>query len=80
MENRLLDVQQVSTMLGCGQRSVWRFRDMGKLPAPVTLGRLVKWRAVDMAAWIADGCPDCRKTGWTAPTPAATCCGKGGAA
>lgn len=68
MNENLMTVTEVAALLGISTRGVWRFRDMGKLPAPVQLGRLVRWRQSDLTAWIADGCPDCRRTGWTPPT------------
>jgi len=63
-DNRLMDVAAVAELLGISERGCWRFRDAGRMPAPVTLGRLVRWRQSDLTAWIADGCPDCRRTGW----------------
>lgn len=57
-DNRLLDVAAVAELLGISERGVWRFRDAGRIPAPVTLGRLVLWRQADLTAWVAAGCPD----------------------
>ncbi|NLV40943.1 MAG: helix-turn-helix domain-containing protein [Candidatus Hydrogenedentes bacterium] len=65
-DNRLLDVVAVAGLLGISERGVWRFRDAGRMPAPVTLGRLVRWRHADLTAWIAAGCPDCAGTQWRA--------------
>ena len=59
----LLDVEQLATMLGCSDRHIWRLRDLGRLPPPVKLGWLVRWNRAAIAAWIAAGCPDCRKPG-----------------
>jgi len=64
MTEKLLDVNEVAELLGISARGTWRFRDAGRMPAPVTLGRLIRWRESDLAQWIADGCPDCRRTGW----------------
>ncbi|HPO15964.1 MAG TPA: helix-turn-helix domain-containing protein [Candidatus Hydrogenedentes bacterium] len=60
----LLDVKTVSEMLHVGQRTIWRFRDAGRMPAPITLGRSIRWRAADISAWVTAGCPDCARTGW----------------
>lgn len=63
----LIDVSEVSRLLCLSRRKIWRMRDAGAMPAPVSIGRAVRWRRVDVAAWIAAGCPDVRRTGWKAP-------------
>jgi predicted DNA-binding transcriptional regulator AlpA len=41
-----------------------RWHAAGRCPAPVRIGKTVRWRADELAAWIELGCPD-RKT-WAA--------------
>ncbi len=77
-ECKLMDVEQVSDLLGISPRGVWRFRDSGRMPAPVTLGRLVRWRHADLTTWIAAGCPDVRRTGWKPAACNGTCGNSGG--
>jgi excisionase family DNA binding protein len=60
----LLTVGQVAALLSVGQRTVWRFRDSGRIPAPIALGGSVRWRRADLEQWISAGCPDCHRTGW----------------
>ena len=64
MKDKLVSAGQVAEMLGVSLRGIWRMRDGGRLPVPVTLGRLVRWRESDISAWIGAGCPDVRRTGW----------------
>ncbi len=52
----LLDAAEVARRLSISKSSLWRLRDRGLLPQPVRLGSLVRWRAVDVAAWLANGC------------------------
>lgn len=52
----LLDVQAVAAILGCSCRHVYRLADGGKMPTPVHLGALVRWRRADIQAWIDGGC------------------------
>jgi excisionase family DNA binding protein len=59
----LLDVQQVGKFLNCSPRTVYRLADAGKMPAPVRLGALVRWSRASVEAWIAAGCPSCKKAG-----------------
>jgi excisionase family DNA binding protein len=39
-----LSPQALARMLDVSLRHIWRLRDSGDLPAPVRLGRLVRWR------------------------------------
>src|SRR5262245_20899631 len=59
----LLDVQAVAQLLDCSTRHVYRLADAGRMPPPVRLGALVRWRRADLDAWLADGCPVVRKVG-----------------
>ena len=52
----LLDVQAVATLLDCSARHVYRLVDAGRMPRPLKLGALVRWRRADVSGWIADGC------------------------
>lgn len=56
----LLDVRQVASMVNASPRTVMRFSDAGRMPRPVKLGSLVRWRRADIEAWIAAGCPAVR--------------------
>jgi excisionase family DNA binding protein len=59
----LLDVQAVAGLLNCSPRHVYRMTDAGRMPRPVRLGALVRWRrstgdpATGIEDWIAAGCP-----------------------
>lgn len=48
--DKLLTRQDIADRLQCSTRQVHRLR----LPAPVRLGRLVRWRQEDVDAWIAE--------------------------
>jgi len=62
-EDLLLDVHQVAKTIGCSPRHVHRLSDAGRMPPPVKLGRLVRWRRCEIEAWIAEGCPPVRRKG-----------------
>jgi excisionase family DNA binding protein len=57
----LLDVDALAAMVGVSTRTVRRLVDAGKFPQPVRLGGCVRWSRVVVEAWIAAGCPNCRK-------------------
>lgn len=56
----LLDVRQVAAVVNASPRTVYRLADAGKMPRPVRLGSLVRWRADELRRWINDGCPSIR--------------------
>ena len=53
----LLDVREVATLLHCSKRHVMRMSDMGRIPRPVKLGQLVRWRRAELLSWLNSGCP-----------------------
>ncbi|NLW85441.1 MAG: helix-turn-helix domain-containing protein [Planctomycetes bacterium] len=57
----LLTVEEVSMMLNCSIRHVYRLADGGRMPRPVKLGNLNRWSKKDLQSWIDDGCPTCRR-------------------
>jgi excisionase family DNA binding protein len=57
VEAALLDVRAVAVLLDCSSRHVYRLADAGRMPAPVRVGALVRWRRADLDSWLAAGCP-----------------------
>ena len=57
----LLDVNAVAALLSCSVRHVYRLSDAGKMPRPVKVGALVRWRRAEIMQWISEGCPDWRR-------------------
>ena len=54
-DNLLLSVSQVSAMLGCSPRHVWRMADSGSFPRPVALGsKLKRGPRSTVERWIAE--------------------------
>ena len=62
-ESRLVDVEEVAAMLGVSSRMVRRLRDMGRMPCPISLGSLVRWRREEIEEWIHEGCPRVERRG-----------------
>lgn len=52
----LFSVDQVASLLNCSSRHVYRLSDAGKMPAPLRLGSLVRWRKTEIESWIENGC------------------------
>ena len=53
----LIDIRVVATLLACSTRHVRRLAEAGRMPSPLHLGGLLRWRRADMDEWIAAGCP-----------------------
>jgi excisionase family DNA binding protein len=61
-QHALLDVRGVAGLLGCSVRHVYRMADGGRMPAPLKLGALVRWRRADLERWLDQGAPVVRKS------------------
>jgi predicted DNA-binding transcriptional regulator AlpA len=59
----LLDVQAVAQLLKCSSRTVWRFADAGKMPNPIRIGVMVRWRRDAIASWITSNCQPVERIG-----------------
>jgi excisionase family DNA binding protein len=57
----MLTVHEVADRLQCSWRHVLRMADRGTMPFGVKLGALRRWRADEIEAWTAAGCPAVRK-------------------
>ena len=54
----LLSAAEISQLLGCSVRVVWKLRQHGLLPKLLRLGLgLTRWRRCGLLAWIQDGAP-----------------------
>ena len=60
-KSALLCATQVSRLLSCSVRHVYRLSDSGRMPRPVKLGALVRWNRDEVERWIVEGCPNLRK-------------------
>lgn len=53
-----IDAQAAGALFGLSERA-WRRLDVtGQVPAPVHIGRNVRWRLSELARWARRGCPD----------------------
>ena len=60
---KLLTVPEVAEICGIAPETVRRMTDRGAMPAPVRLGRAVRYRLSDLESWIQSGCHDLSKRG-----------------
>lgn len=52
MTHQLMSAQEVAESLGCSVASVWRYARTGKIPAPIKLGCLTRWRQAELEEFI----------------------------
>jgi predicted DNA-binding transcriptional regulator AlpA len=52
----LITAAELAEMLNVSLRTLWRWRSGRKVPEPVQLGGVVRWRLDEIRKWIADGC------------------------
>lgn len=53
----LLTVEELAAELRVSPAMIYKMQNAGQLPAPVRLGRRVRWRRAEIDAWTAAGCP-----------------------
>lgn len=60
---KLINSAATAERLGVSPRTLRRLLDAGKTPAPIRVGRCLRWRSVEIDAWIAAGCPGANQSG-----------------
>jgi len=60
---RLLTIGEVADLLKLSIRTIRRLADSGKMPRPVKVGALIRWKAIDLESWVEAGCPSVRRAG-----------------
>ena len=56
-EALLLDAPAVGKLLGLSASTVWRLHAAARMPRPIKLGGSTRFRADEIRAWVAAGCP-----------------------
>lgn len=56
--DRLIDIKELSQTISLAEQTIYnRFNKGGDLPPAIKLGRSLRWRESDVAAWIASKQP-----------------------
>jgi len=48
----LLNVKEVAQLIGLSERTVWKLSSCGELPAPVRVGRSVRWLRTSLEEFL----------------------------
>lgn len=57
VERVFVTASQFAVMLQVSKRTLCRLRSAGKVPRPMRVGGIVRWRLDDIVQWMAAGCP-----------------------
>ena len=60
----LLTAADVAGLLAVSLRTVRRLDITGRLPAPLLIGRAVRWRRAEITSWLAAGAPPRARWSW----------------
>lgn len=52
-----ITAKQFAVMLQVSKRTLCRLRSTGKIPRPMRLGGIVRWKLDDIVQWMTAGCP-----------------------
>lgn len=52
----LMNIKEVAHKLSINVRTIRMLRVKKRMPAPLKIGRLIRWRESDLDKWIASGC------------------------
>ena len=53
----VVTARQLAIMLQVSKRTLWRMSSAGRLPRPMRVGGVVRWKLETIVEWINDGCP-----------------------
>lgn len=56
-QSMLITVEELAAELRLSPAMIYKMLNTAQLPAPVRVGRRVRWRREEIAAWVAAGCP-----------------------
>jgi excisionase family DNA binding protein len=51
----LMTQQDLAAYLGCNVRTLRRWGHEGRIPHPISIGRVQRWRRADVDRWLEDG-------------------------
>lgn len=54
----LIDSKQAARLLKVSPRTLWQMQSTGRMPAPVRIGRAVRWSLDVLKRWVEAGCPE----------------------
>ena len=56
----MFSVEDLAQRFDCSPKHVRRMAETGRIPPPIKLGNLVRWRVGAIEQWESEGCPNYR--------------------
>ncbi len=53
----LLSASELGELLGVNKSTIWTWHSGGKIPAPVRIGGVTRWRRAEIERWLEAGAP-----------------------
>lgn len=53
----LIDSREAAKLLKVSSRTLWSMQKEGRMPAPIRIGRVVRWSYEALKRWVEAGCP-----------------------
>lgn len=51
-----ITLAEFANLLKVSNRTMRRYLSAGRLPAPIRLGRMLRWKLIEVLKWIETGC------------------------
>ena len=53
----LLTANELAAMLGVNRSTIWTWHSSGKIPMPIQIGGITRWRKDEIQQWLDAGAP-----------------------
>ncbi len=57
-ESPLLDAREAARLCRISLPMLYKLNAEGKMPPPIRIGKLMRWRRKEVVVWIEQGCPE----------------------
>ncbi|WP_254512798.1 helix-turn-helix transcriptional regulator [Anatilimnocola floriformis] len=54
----LIDSREAAKLLKVSPRKLWAMQNDGRMPAPIRIGKAVRWSYEALKKWVEQGCPN----------------------
>ncbi len=62
-ESAMMDAREAAKLCSFSESMLYKLNRAGKMPPPIRIGALLRWKRSDVVRWIEEGCPEDRPEG-----------------